>query len=95
MNDRALDNQAAEYRGLVESLAARIASRWQRHELDDIKQEGMIAVWLILAEGGTPTEDQIEKRMRKWMRLRRKQLRDVPTEYESLLPMGNDPHAKE
>jgi hypothetical protein len=47
----------------------------------------MIAVWLILAEGDIPTEEKIEKRMRKWLRLRRKQLRDVPTEYDALLPM--------
>lgn len=85
--NRDIERQLRSYAGLVQSLAERL-SRRHRDELDDLKQEGLIAAWEAL-EGGKPvTEELIEKRMRKWLRFRGRQRRDVPTEYDKLMPMA-------
>jgi hypothetical protein len=88
MTDRELTDQLREHAGLVESLAARL-SRRNRDEFDDLQQEGMIACWQLIAAGEPVTEAAVEKRMRKWMRYRGRQLREapVPTAYDKLLPM--------
>lgn len=90
MTDRELSDQLRSHAGLVESLAERL-SRRNRSELDDLKQEGMIACWNLLQDGQPVTEEEVEKRMRKWMRYRGRQLREVPTNYETLLGLGQGP----
>lgn len=86
MNDRALEGQLREHVGLVESLADRL-SRRDRNERDDLAQEGMIAVWEAIKNGKPVTEEEVEKRMNKWLRFRGRQKRDVPTSYDKLLPL--------
>jgi len=86
MTNRVTDDQLLEHRGLVETLADRL-SRRDRNEYDDLRQEGMIAVWELLANGKPVTEDSITKRMKKWLRYRGRQKREVPTSYDKLLPM--------
>jgi hypothetical protein len=86
MTDRELSDQLRAHARLVESLADRL-SRRNRDELDDLKQEGMIAVWQLIENGQPVTEKEVEKRMRKWVRYRGRQLREVPTSYETFLPM--------
>ncbi len=88
MTDRELSDQLRGNAGLVESLADRL-SRRNRDELDDLRQEGMIACWEAIRAGRPVTEAEVEKRMRKWMRYRGRQLREVPTAYENLLGMGD------
>ena len=67
MNDR-----VAEYRGLVESLAAKIARSPRAvrvgAEYDDLVQEGLIAVWGALEQGVQPGEGPITQRMIDWIR---------------------------
>jgi len=86
MQNRELDDRLRENTGLVESLAE-LLSRRSRDERDDLIQEGLIAVWEALRSGKPVTEDNIVKRMRKWLRYRGRQKRDVPTSYDKLLPM--------
>lgn len=86
MNDRDINGQVREHAGLVESLADRF-SRRDRNEKDDLIQEGLIATWEALAGGKPVTEDIIVKRMRKWLKYRGRQKRDVSTSYDKLLPM--------
>jgi DNA-directed RNA polymerase specialized sigma subunit len=82
--NRDIEDQLYRYTELVESLADRL-SRRDRNERDDLIQEGMIAAWEALREDNTPTEELIEKRMRKWLRYRGRQKRDVPANYDTLL----------
>jgi DNA-directed RNA polymerase specialized sigma24 family protein len=67
MNDR-----VADYRGLVESSAAKFADpdrpKARRAEYDDLVQEGLIAVWQTLERGLDPSQEFIEHRMFDWMR---------------------------
>jgi DNA-directed RNA polymerase specialized sigma24 family protein len=86
MKNRDIEGQLREHTGLVESLAERL-SRRSRDERDDLVQEGLIAVWEALRSGKPVTEDNIVKRMQKWLRYRGRQKRDVPTSYDKLLPM--------
>lgn len=69
----------AAYRGLVESLAARMANtraaRDARAEYDDLVQEGLIAVWQTLERGAVPAKTQIQNVMKKWIRLMNRQRR--------------------
>jgi DNA-directed RNA polymerase specialized sigma24 family protein len=86
MTDRELTDQLRAHARLVESLADRL-SRRNRDELDDLRQEGMIAVWQLIDHGQPVTEKEVEKRMRKWVRYRGRQLREVPTSYDTFLPL--------
>lgn len=86
MKGRELEDQLRSHAGLVESLADQL-SRRSRDERDDLVQEGLIAVWENLAAGKPVTEDSVVKRMKKWLRYRGRQKRDVPTSYDKLLPM--------
>lgn len=82
----AMDDQLMEFHGLVVRLADRM-SRRHRDEYDDLAQEGMILVWKALRAGKTPTETQIENRMRNWLKFRGRQRREMPADYNKLLPM--------
>lgn len=83
---RDISDQVRAHQDLVESLADRL-SRRDRNERDDLVQEGMIAVWEALRAGNEVTETALNKRMRKWLRYRGRQRRDVPTAYDALLSM--------
>lgn len=37
-------------------------------EYDDLRQEGLIAVWLALLDDYVPTRDFIKNRMKNWIR---------------------------
>lgn len=68
-----MDGQVAEYRGLVESSAHKLAAtaRAKRAgaEYDDLVQEGLIDVWQTLERGLAPAARHIEHRMQNWIRL--------------------------
>jgi DNA-directed RNA polymerase specialized sigma24 family protein len=83
---RDINGQVREHAGLVESLADRL-SRRDRNERDDLIQEGLIAVWETITGGKPVTEDIIVKRMKKWLKFRGRQKRDVATDYNKLLPL--------
>lgn len=74
---------------LVESLAERL-SRRHRDERDDLIQEGLISVWQSAAAGQAPTEASIEKRMRAWLRLRGRQRRETPTDYDKAMKLSSE-----
>jgi len=86
MSNRVLNDQLRSHAGLVESLAERL-SRRDRNERDDLIQEGMIAAWEAITGGKLVTEDIVVKRMKKWLKFRGRQKRDVPTSYDKILPM--------
>lgn len=75
----AINDQVAGYRGLVESLADKLAGRLRGNTLidrDDLVQEGLIHVWQAIQRGITPSAEQIVYRMQqhiKWSRNRRNQ----------------------
>ena len=71
---------------MIERLAERRAAR-HPNELDDLKQEARILSWRLLAAGKVPTEGQLDNRMRGWIKLRSRQLREMPTDYDKLLPI--------
>lgn len=86
MPNRDIEDQLRSHAGLVKSLADQF-SRRDRNERDDLIQEGLIACWEAIAGGKLVTEDIIIKRMRKWLKYRGRQKRDVSTSYDKLLPM--------
>lgn len=53
-------------------------------------QEGRISVWQTVAAGATPTEATIEKRMRAWLRLRGRQRRETPVDYDKALKLSSE-----
>lgn len=59
---------------------------WGGVELDDLRQEGRIAVWQSSARGIRPSQLLIERRMRDWVRFVRYQ---SGVSYDTLLPMGD------
>lgn len=80
---RDINDQIAGYRGLVESLAHKFVGR-NGAEYDDLVQEGLIDVWQSLERGITPAAEQIENRMKDWVRwLGRRE----PIEYGTMLPL--------
>jgi DNA-directed RNA polymerase specialized sigma24 family protein len=83
---RSLEDQVRAYQDLVLSLAER-RGRKHPNEVDDMNQEGLIFVWRALEAGKTPTEEQIDNRMRNWLKYRSRQLRETPTDLNKLLPM--------
>jgi len=67
MDEAVSDGQVAAFIPLVESSARR--HQWRvGAEYDDLRQEGMIAVWLAFRRGQAPTQDIIENRMIDWCR---------------------------
>jgi hypothetical protein len=89
MNDR-----VAGYRGLVESIAERLAKGRRAAqvgaEYDDLVQEGLIAVWRALKDGVDPVgPERIADRMRNYMRWLAADTRQ-PIPYEELLPLNDE-----
>lgn len=58
--------QIAAFLPLCESLARRM-NGLGGSEYDDLRQEGMIAVWESLKLGFFPTSKHVENRMRNWI----------------------------
>ena len=56
-------------------------------EYDDLRQEGLIFIWLTLSKGISPSADLVAKRMLNWTRFLR---RYSPVPYHELLPMDLD-----
>lgn len=82
----AVSNEAvAAYKEHIENLARPYVGLGGA-EFDDLVQEGMIHVWQSLARGIAPSSEQIENRMRDWVRYIRRQ---TPTPYEALLPLDD------
>lgn len=81
-----IEIQLRGYEPVIERLALRRAAR-HPNELDDLMQEARILVWRKLAAGIAPTDEQIDNRMRSWIKLRSRQLREMPTDYDKLLPI--------
>ncbi len=61
------DTEIAQYAPLVEHMAWRYAG-FRNCEFDDLRQEGLIAVWNALKFCNTPTVDIIKERLRAWVR---------------------------
>lgn len=61
-------------------------------ELDDLVQEGRIAIWQSLERDVHPSNEFIENRMKMWIRHLGGQL---PADYEDMLPLeALEPHAE-
>lgn len=90
---RDINDRVADYRGLVESLAAKLSrspsSVRVGAEYDDLVQEGLIFVWQSIGRGVEPKGDLIEGRMLNWIRLMGRQLGGDPVAYEALLPLDD------
>jgi DNA-directed RNA polymerase specialized sigma24 family protein len=89
MAQRSMDDQVRAYQDLVVTLAERRARR-HPNERDDLIQEGLILVWTRLSTGKPVTEAAIDNRMRNWLKLRSRQLRDNPTEYERIMKIPDE-----
>lgn len=63
-----LDSAIAAYKPLVQAVAARLHQDGSYVWKDDLVQEGLIAVWLVLSTGQKPNEEDVERRMLKWIR---------------------------
>lgn len=61
------DKQVAAYLPLCDSLAKRFNGVGGA-EYDDLRQEGMIAVWQTLEKGLLPSRLFVANRMRTWIR---------------------------
>jgi hypothetical protein len=80
---RDINEQIADYGGLLASLAAKFVGR-NGAELDDLIQEGRIFVWQSLERGIQPAAEQIENRMKDWVKwLGRREA----IEYGAMLPL--------
>lgn len=62
-----LNESVAAYRPLCANLARRFNGRGGA-ELDDLEQEGLIAVWLLLDRGLPVSKTAVKNRMRDWVR---------------------------
>lgn len=89
MRPRSIDDQVRAHQGLVATLADRRARR-HPNERDDLYQEGLIRVWELLKAGKPVTEAAIDNRMRNWLKLRSRQLRDNPTTYERIMTLPDE-----
>lgn len=72
MAEAVTDKQVAAFLPTIEDSARRFA---RLAEFDDLRQEGMIAVWMAFRRGQAPTVDIIENRMRDWIRKTTRQAR--------------------
>lgn len=89
-----MDRQVAAHLTQVEELADRLARR-QPNERDDLVQEGLISVWDSLRAGQAPTEQSIKRRMKRWLKYRGRQNRDVPVDYNKALSIGSKEELRE
>lgn len=80
------EQQVAGYLGHVESLARKYIG-FAEAEMDDLVQEGMIAVWQALSRGLRPSTQVIEGRMLDWVRFLRRLKHNDAIAYELLLPI--------
>ncbi len=78
-----MNARVSAYASTCESLARRYAGR-NGAEKGDLVQEGLIAVWLTLKAGKTPSAWMIENRMKDWVRYLGRQ---TPVPYEAFLPL--------
>lgn len=91
---RDINDQIADYRGLVESLAHKFVGR-NDAEYDDLVQEGLIFVWQSIQRGNQPAAHLIEARMHDWTRLLGTQVGrgrgkgGEAVEYAELLPIDD------
>lgn len=63
-----------DYETLLQQLARRVKGRSPMVaglEIDDLVQEGRIAIWLCIEAGKTPSKDVLYKRMLNWVRFLR------------------------
>lgn len=58
--------EVAEYEQHVRQLAEKYEG-WHGAELDDLIQEGLIAVWLSLDRGRPPSTEYIQLYMKSWV----------------------------
>lgn len=77
------DSDILAFEPMVNALARRFVGI-AGAEYDDLRQEGMIFLWLTLEKGIAPSADLIAKRMISWTRFLR---RYSPVPYDELLPM--------
>jgi len=91
---RAMDIEVAAHLPQVEEMADRL-SRRHRDERDDLVQEGLISVWQSLAAGEAPSEKTIQRRMKRWLKYRGRQRRDVPSDYDKALKLGSEEELRE
>ena len=80
------DSQVAAYSGLVDSLAWKLTG-YSGAEFDDLRQEGLLSVFLALRAGRMPSKGIIRNRMINWCRYLRKLENLDAIAYEELLPM--------
>lgn len=66
------DDQITAHLPAIKSVARQFSGRWGA-EMDDLIQEGMIAVWLSLEGKIDPTSTYIGFRMKNWTRLCQKE----------------------
>lgn len=78
----------AAYEGWIEHLARPYIGR-QDAELDDLMQEGRIAVWQTLQKGIRPSAGVVQGRMSNWVRLLARQRRNEAVSYFTLLPLDD------
>lgn len=98
---RDINDQIREYEGLVNEFATSFAkskaARNSGAEYDDLRQEGLLAVWQALGRSVTPSRTIIELRMKGWIRLLSRQTgKHLPEEgqpqhvpYEAMLPLDD------
>lgn len=85
----AVEREVAAHLTQVEEMADRL-SRRHRDERDDLVQEGLISVWECLRADRPPTEKDIERRMKRWLKFRGRQRRDVPVDYDKALKIASE-----
>ena len=83
-------NQVAEYLPLVERYAHRLTG-FAGSEFDDLRQEGMIAVWQTLKRGLHPSAQVIGGRMIDWVRFLRRLEHNDGVAYDLWMPMEDYP----
>ena len=86
----AIDTKIAEFLGLIEHLATQYA-RFAANDYDDLRQEGMIAVWHAFERGQAPTEQIIRWRMRDYLKRTRERGTYTPLEYDPNVMFLDDP----
>jgi len=92
-----MDAAIAGYREAVQAIALRISRGAVAAQIgvqvDDLEQEGLIHIWQSLARGVDPSTEQIEYRMRSYVRLEGAQVgrnrNGEPLAYETLLSLDD------